>query len=413
MNDVKLGSWSPAGSPIGVEYSVAVIEEIRREVAEGFQRLSRGGIEVGGVLYGTRDLRTVRIEAVRPISCEHARGPAFLLSDKDRADLNEQLRRDRDDPQLEGLIPVGWFLSHTRTEITLGDSDLSIYGEFFAAPWQVTMVVRPGRAGTMRAGFFVREADGAVKSDSSYLEFNFPDRLAGVLDRSPERPPRERERRGPGLPRAEDGPAEIVPRDPGPRELVPLSLAEPQFLSRPAPRRRWWWLAVWVVLAASIAGVLGLRYGLPRPGVEPFSLAVAEHEGQLQIQWNHSAGPIKNAAGGSLEIIDGADARTLALTPEVLAGGNFTWARKTGDVEVRMTVEDGRGGKIQEASRFLGPPPVNAHADELTALQKRRDELEAEVARLRQENDAQAARIQQLERTLRILQSRAGLDQTK
>ena len=48
----------------------------------------------------------------------------------------------------------------------------------------------------MRAGFFVREADGTVKSESSYLEFNFPDRLAGVLDRAPssrgERVPGER-----------------------------------------------------------------------------------------------------------------------------------------------------------------------------------------------------------------------------
>ncbi len=50
------------------------------------------------------------------------------------------------------------------------------------------MVVHPGRSGTMRAGFFVREADGSVKGERSYQEFNFPDRMAGVLDR----PPRER-----------------------------------------------------------------------------------------------------------------------------------------------------------------------------------------------------------------------------
>src|SRR6202167_3281354 len=103
MSDTKFGSWSVAESPISIEYSLVVIEEIRHEVAEGFQRLSRGGIEVGGVLYGTRDGRTVRILAMRPIACEHARGPAFLLSDKDRISLNEQLLHDKEDSQLEGL----------------------------------------------------------------------------------------------------------------------------------------------------------------------------------------------------------------------------------------------------------------------------------------------------------------------
>lgn len=94
MSDNKLAAWSVAESPITIEYSMIVIEEIRHAVAEGFQRLSRGGIEVGGILYGTRDGRTVRILAMRPIACEHARGPAFLLSDKDRMVLNQQLAAD-------------------------------------------------------------------------------------------------------------------------------------------------------------------------------------------------------------------------------------------------------------------------------------------------------------------------------
>src|ERR1700730_16861068 len=115
--ETNFGSWAVAETPLTIEYSLIVIEEIRHAVAEGFQRLSRGGIEVGGILYGTREGRTVRVLAMRPIACEHARGPAFLLSDKDRMVLNEQLNRDKEDPQLEGLISVGWFLSHTRSEI--------------------------------------------------------------------------------------------------------------------------------------------------------------------------------------------------------------------------------------------------------------------------------------------------------
>src|SRR5258708_6099150 len=98
MSEVKVGTWNVPESPVTVEYSLVVIEEIRHEVAEGYQRLSRGGIEVGGVLYGTREGRVVKVTAMRPIACEHARGPAFLLSDKDRIALNEQLLQDKDDP---------------------------------------------------------------------------------------------------------------------------------------------------------------------------------------------------------------------------------------------------------------------------------------------------------------------------
>src|ERR1700691_3708753 len=206
MSDTKFGSWSVAESPVSIEYSLVVIEEIRHEVAEGFQRLSRGGIEVGGILYGTREGRTVRVLAMRPIACEHARGPAFLLSDKDRVALNEQLVRDKDEPNLDGLISVGWFLSHTRSEIALTESDLEIYSIFFPAPWQVSLVIRPGRGGSMRAGFFVREADGTVRAERSYLEFNFPDRLAGGLDRSQDRGLRERPgRKVPSFYRADAG----------------------------------------------------------------------------------------------------------------------------------------------------------------------------------------------------------------
>src|ERR1700684_3120116 len=100
MSDPRFGSWSVAESPVTIEYSLVVIEEIRHEVAEGIQKLSRGGMEVGGILFGTREGRTIRIMAMRPIACEHARGPAFLLSDADRKMLEEQLLREQEDSRL-------------------------------------------------------------------------------------------------------------------------------------------------------------------------------------------------------------------------------------------------------------------------------------------------------------------------
>ena len=417
MSESKFGLWTVPRSPVTIEYSLVVIEEIRHEVAEGFQRLSRGGIEVGGVLYGTQEEGTVRVLAMRPIACEHARGPGFVFSDKDRVTLHEQLVRDQEDPHLEGLTAVGWFLSHTRSEITLNESDLEIYSIFFPAPWQITMVVRPGRAGMMRAGFFVRESDGTVQQERSYQEFNFPDRLAGVLDRNPERIPRERpERRVPAFYREAAAPAPMEAMAPiAPLAAPPMfqQIAGPQLMQPEAPRRKWAWLAVWFAVVV-VGAIVGARYWMLSAAPEPISLAVLERDGQLQIEWNRTAKPVAGAARGALDIIDGPDSKTVRLTAQQLASGHFTYARKSGDIQVRMTVEDASGAKTQEASRFLGrAPSAPASSSELTDLQRRRDALEAEVNRLRRENDDQATKIQQLERTLRVLQARLGIESGK
>jgi len=429
MSDPKVGSWVVPESPVDVEYSLVVIEEIRQVVADGFQRLQRGGIEVGGVLYGTREDRVLRVLAMREIACEHARGPTFHLSDSDRSALTAQLERDKEDMRLEGLLVVGWFLSHTRSDVTLQQSDLETYSAFFPEPWQVTLVVHPGRAGTMRAGFFVREPDGSVKGDRSYLEFNFPDRLAGVLDRAP------RERR----PQPPMGPAVerlTAPRYPTPQEsaLQESALREnpeepepperydvPSFgqPSRPNPQLDAYpntghkipWTIIGIVAAVLIIAVLGLRFLGPQLNAEPLALAVIERDGQLQIQWNRASQTIANSKGGMLEIADGPDHRSVPMNRSELAQGSFTYARKTGDVQVRLVVNGSSGQRMEEASRFIGTPPAVTAADatEMDAIKVERDALQDEVTRLRGQTAQQAARIQQLERTLTILQTRLGI----
>jgi len=441
VTDAKFESWVVPESPVDVEYSLVVIDEIRQVVADGFQRLQRGGIEVGGVLYGTREGRILRILAMREIACEHARGPTFHLSDNDRAALTAQLARDKEDMRLEGMLVVGWFLSHTRSDVTLQQSDLDTYSAFFPEPWQVTMVVHPGRAGAMRAGFFVREPDGTVKGERSYQEFNFPDRLAGIMDRGP------RERRiidpplGERLPTArypvapdaassiETRPLETGPIEAGsfqtrdPREALdeprarfdtPLfgqpNRAIPPYSPYPNTGRKIPWAIIGIAVAALLAAVAGMKYFSPQLNAEPLSLGMIEQSGQLQIQWNRASHSILNATGGTLEIVDGTDKRAIPMTRSELAQGSFTYARHTGDVQVRLTVA-GSGGPMVEASRFLGAAPAASPGDnnETDAIKLERDALQDEVTRLRQQSGQQAARIQQLERTLLILQSRLGI----
>ena len=435
MSDVTFGTWSVEASPVTIEYSLVVIEEIRHEVAEGFQKLSRGGIEVGGVLYGVREGPTVRIMAIRPAACEHSSGPSFRLSERDRAALTAQIRLDQEDPRLEGLVCVGWYVSHTRTEIALTESDQEIFAAYFPQPWQVTLVVRPSRGGNMRAGFFVREPGGTVNVSGSYLEFSFPDRLAAAFDHRGS----QTERKAPELRRAPriTEPHTVEPlRAPAP--AAPLHLGNPAQTSSsmttlfgelpPAPAgpnqagdapktdsvskgpaKKWVWMAAALIVIAALA-VAGARYLAIVPANETMALSVLEREGQLDIQWNRAATAVSKAVRGTLEIVDGSQTRTVPLTPGELALGKFSYKRETGDIQVRMSVESADGGKLQEASRFLGPPPTPGNAKELKALQERRDELEAEVGKLKQSNDQQTQRIQQLERTLKILQTRPGVN---
>ncbi|MCX6621441.1 MAG: hypothetical protein NTY38_10235, partial [Acidobacteria bacterium] len=77
------GVWVIEGRSPRIEYSLKVMEEVCGAAMGGLQKLSRGGIEVGGILYGEHAENVVRILAWRQISCEHSKGPAFVLSDGD------------------------------------------------------------------------------------------------------------------------------------------------------------------------------------------------------------------------------------------------------------------------------------------------------------------------------------------
>lgn len=405
MSDARYGTWSVAESPVAIDYSFVVIEEIRHEVTEGFQKLSRGGIEVGGVLYGTREGRTVRIQAIRPITCEHARGPAFQLSDADKARLKEQLEQGAEDPRLAELMCLGWFVSHTRSEIMLSESDREIYGEYFGAPWQVTLVVRPGRGGSMRAGFFVREHDGAARTESSYLEFDFPDRLAGVLDR-PARANRPAAARPHSIYFRESGAA------PARREAAPppALLPGPRLLPAPPPRPKWPWLVAWGMAVIALAA-LGARYFVVMPPSEPLELSVLDRGGQLQIAWNQNAKAVSSAVRGLLIVTDGQAPHSIPLSEQDLKRGSYSYPRTSDNVEVRMSMENARGGKTDtKTTTFLGAAPSNPLDNEkVKALEQERDELKAEVERLKSENSAQADRILQLQRNLKILEARLGV----
>jgi proteasome lid subunit RPN8/RPN11 len=130
----KFATWSAPGHAFRIEYSTAVLEQIREIAVDGYHRVPHGGVETGGILFGTH--QEERRCASRPgaIVCEYAKGPSFLLSEKDEAALAEALESWRGDADLAGLEPVGWYRAHTRSEVLLSDADLAFFNKFFRSP---------------------------------------------------------------------------------------------------------------------------------------------------------------------------------------------------------------------------------------------------------------------------------------
>ena len=148
-----------------------VINEARILAVEAFYSVPRGGVEIGGVWFGKREGNTLHVCAQRPIRCQYSTGPSFNLSINDQLGQSGLLEGAHADPELQGLSPLGWYHSHTRSEIFLSPADLSLYNEFFPEKWQIAVVLRPANLQPTRAGFFFRDRSGAIKSDAPLEEF--------------------------------------------------------------------------------------------------------------------------------------------------------------------------------------------------------------------------------------------------
>jgi hypothetical protein len=378
------GSWGAPEIPVGIEYPLEVMDEIRGAATDGLQRLARGGLEVGGVLFGVRRDTGIRILTWRPILCEYAMGPTLTLSERDRAELTLLIDSASVDSDLKGLQSVGWFISHTRSGVSLSPQDLAIFDRFFPEPWQVTLVLHPSQAGVARAGFFVRDSDGSLKSDSSPQEFtvNPLHRASRPLDPST---PAPKERSNSRL-----KPEPVIAPVPARPPINPSSAAvvEPPLfrtLERSKTPPAWLWVLTGV-LGLIVAGFLVKQRYLAQEN-ESFPFHVYEAGNAVQIEWDQNAAPIRNAHLGAIDIIDGGETKRYPLADEALHSGKMTYVRRGGDLELRITVYPVDFQPVQEFAYLLEPrPPAPATPPpELQQLRDQRDQLQAEVNKLTDE----------------------------
>ncbi len=356
------GSWNPAGSPVTVEYLLSVLERIRTEAVVGFCRFPRGGIEIGGILFGTIEGNRVRILESRPVASEYATGPSYVLSEKDQRQFGDTLEAAETDPQLAELTPVGWYHSHTRSEIFLSERDLEIHNRYFPGKEQIALVVRPEPFGPTWAGFFVRESEGSIRAESSYHEFPIaaPGRARAAGKAAPEEPPEELE-----APEAQDEEEPVEPV-PIPLELEEIPFRKPVVAEAgdleefPAARRSQGWLWAGAVVVGALAAFLLVPRLIqnPAPVVDrrpPLALRVSDTAGQLQIKWDQASLRSDPARSLSLEIVDGGEHVIVPLDTAADQEGAFIFPRRSDNVEVHLRVERATG-RQEESVRFLGAP---------------------------------------------------------
>lgn len=163
--DAGYAFWTHPEGRFRIEYSLAVFHEIDFSVGEAFRSIPHGGMETGGLLFGTGTGDAVRIEAFRAVQCEHASGPSFVLSDGDLQALGEQIANAKSDPDLGGMEPLGWFIAHTRSDLAVSDRELQWFDRFFPEAGRLTVLVKPERFQPTRFAFLVRGKDGQLERD--------------------------------------------------------------------------------------------------------------------------------------------------------------------------------------------------------------------------------------------------------
>ena len=390
--------WSHPECPYRVAITAPVVNEARILAVEAFYSVPRGGVEIGGVLFGVRAGDLLDIRAHRPIKCQYATGPSFTLSVNDQVGLAGLLQNADEDPDLQGLAPVGWYHSHTRSDIFLSPADLEIYNEFFPERWQIAMVLRPVNLQPTRGAFFFRDRSGAVKSDAPYQEFKLEPPAFGltpageqalaavavargavaaaITENPPVRelqelpvapplfppqsveipasvpmplPPRENGNRNSGTAAATAVAAVTAPDTAPPVEIAfppsqrDTEVSLPNFLQgQRLPRERWmtWvWTAILVLVAGAGGAAAYWRLGPVAKGAD-LGLETYDINGAFLIRWDRESKVAMSATRATIEIQDGGDkSAPIELTRGELARGGYAYVRHSASVSVHMKVD--------------------------------------------------------------------------
>jgi hypothetical protein len=395
----KEHAWRCGDPSLDVRCHGRVASEMAAAAFENSRRVGRGGLEIGGVLLGRRNGNVRLITEWLPIPCEHSRGPACLLSERDERALRAAL----DNALAEGLEVIGLFVSHCRSSLAVTDADVELLNRFFPDPAQVLLLLKPGMDASARARLGLRHPSGMAFGPEFVI---IPELPQNAFLAEAGRPPASAIG---GVKPAAPAPAPLPSAIPPP----PRSVEAPKFLAtRASGGSLRWAIAVVATVGLAIgAFVFGdnVRSLSASPSV---SLRVLEHGQQLRVEWDRNSRLIQDAERATVEVSGGSTKNSLLLNPERLRGGSVEVPRQSDDITIVMTIHRPSQAPVQEWTRFVGPPAAaqtppqsgsEAYRDQFTAEEQRIQDLESENEKLKAALVKETARRVQEERAVYIL----------
>ena len=365
--------WEVPGKWISIELNLDVVDALQQDVIRGFGALPRRGAEVGGILLGnvSGGGRIVRIQGHKEVPIEYRRGPSYLLSEADQQTFASTLSNLRSSSTVSSR-PIGYFRSHTRDGVGLGEEDLDLIGRCFPDPETVVLLIRPFGTKPSLAGFYFKE-DGKFQEGPPLRDFPFSRRDLAADDVPPgvERPARRPQPRARGEREALSIPA-TVPVSPPPAEplAAPVKEAAPveaempvamEVATQPPPKAESKFRSggIWVPLSILflVAGVLlGFQLAMtigPRPlsRSDPYklSLSATPSGNDLELKWDRQAPLVRRAQKGILSIEDGAYRKSIDLDPERLQGSSeVVYRHASNQVRIRLEVFLKDSGSVAE-----------------------------------------------------------------
>ena len=354
-DSISFHSWRAPGFSGEIFTSESILKELRDFAVDGYLRLSRGGIEVGGVMFGEKEGTSIWVIAWRPIACEHLYGPSFHLSEKDIAGVAETIAQATADPELEGLEPVGWFVSHTRSELHIRPTELEFWDQCFGGERQVALVLKPARFQPVRAGYFFRNDLGHVAVEGPACEFTLPADEPKPRTELQLRPVPQMggTAAAPALERRQ----QAVMLDTVPDEERTF-LRERAQLRSPKKRRKAWGLILSVIAGALLGSIvrIGLMYYWDTHP-DSLGLKLKGQQAELLVQWDREQINQLKGMSGEITITEDNMSLVKAINAEDLKLGSFVYYTQAHDVKVELRVfRDGRAS-IMETARLLTQPP--------------------------------------------------------
>jgi hypothetical protein len=379
--------------PLRIEYSKAAMEEIRQRARAGLMAAPRVGMAVGGLLLGVKEQSLVRLLDSVELPCSHSRGPSFALTPEEEQESRDMVAEANALSTTSRVGVVGCYVSKTRGEAVLSDSDRSFFAELFPGAGQIALVLCPDVFKSMRAVFHFRDGMGAVVRgiECEVDEWRVPgspaaepgaatvaERAGNVAPAAAESP-KVIEIRQPVLKPAESAvpaaaaPAveesgetrldDIIGLSEGQTDGMPAAqtrspfFGEPDYLlPPPQPKSKLPLILGAVALLLVLAAVAFFTQDswLPKP---PLALSFSDDNGSLLIRWNPDA--LRGISRGSMYVNDGGQAMpsVIPLDRLELTAGLISYKPKSKHVTAKLDA-----GSVSAFNTWSAPEPPQPQA---------------------------------------------------